>query len=919
MQGIQQFSALTSSPLRSLKDSSLAGDPPVDLRSSQKFVRRVVEEPSIHGRELADGDNATTDLTDDTLAEGLVKEAALPTTMDISVQQSCEAQNDLEGFVPSNLSMGGTEFPDSARNQQMDTPPAMQAVGFQDPFHEKAAISDLSLRRVLSDTISGVLMEDAMVTQCGHSFGINGLQRVMEMKICLTCGAPVPSESLIPNYALRAAVLAYKREGIRRKKDFLAQPESSEGKKTSRALAELDVSRPKGVQFPYVANDRVLIKGNKRTPERFVGREAIITTQCLNGWYLVRTLDNGESVRLQYRSLQKMGDKETQTELEAGHGNGQSSDRFCNVDGLKGQSITSVPTSLSADGKEGSPSNLNDKMVATSFPSGIAKGMRSESLSRTIRGRRRGSLMRVADTTGASWTSGRTSGQTSSNSSQELQGEQVKKMLELHNLQVHDKNAQEAGTMDDSADEDMRATKRIAAIGTNGDVIEGLALQTGCSVRERKTMGSKGGVEAEGCTAELKASKKLEAVSAGENVVFRGSHGARSQGKVPRIRPKHNALQAQSTFSTRSDFQEADPYKKVYMSGCRRRGGNAGDGHASMSLNQSASASLNVDTDHCSASPLEEQHQEAEVKASGELNRLQNAAFSCEMIKKGMLDLETKIPWSCMRDDWKMCQADWLRMLQESHTTKDVGKRLQELRKALLLEKAGNMSDEEWTEKLEAALELESGDAVDHLWERLQEDISKWMECKSKRDTKPSSNIKDEFLDLKKLENLFPHLCVGGLSGVGVITATSIAAAEAFADGEQDMEALLAVPMKLIREHSKQDLSAVRDAIEREKRHISAKVMHLDSDGNNKGDSKYEDTDIGLLIENPKQVPVSPAFLAVEAAPFTTMFSNNPSFIRSEGGCIDYAKAPLMDDEGNEEVVPMEETDGEETDLSDSD
>jgi hypothetical protein len=27
-------------------------------------------------------------------------------------------------------------------------------------------------------------------------------------------------------------------------------------------------------------------QGNKRTPERFVGREAVITTQCLNGWYL---------------------------------------------------------------------------------------------------------------------------------------------------------------------------------------------------------------------------------------------------------------------------------------------------------------------------------------------------------------------------------------------------------------------------------------------------------------------------------------------------------------------------------------------------------------------------------------------------------------------------------------------------------
>ncbi|KAH0879819.1 hypothetical protein HID58_067213 [Brassica napus] len=37
-----------------------------------------------------------------------------------------------------------------------------------------------------------------------------------------------------------------------------------------------------------------------------VGWEAVGTTQCLNGWYvLVKTLDNAESVKLRYRSLAK--------------------------------------------------------------------------------------------------------------------------------------------------------------------------------------------------------------------------------------------------------------------------------------------------------------------------------------------------------------------------------------------------------------------------------------------------------------------------------------------------------------------------------------------------------------------------------------------------------------------------------------
>lgn len=62
------------------------------------------------------------------------------------------------------------------------------------------------------------------------------------------------------------------------------------------------------MQYPFAVFDRVIIKGNKRTPERFVGRVAVVTAQCLNGWYVVKTLDNAESVKLQYRSLAKFTD-----------------------------------------------------------------------------------------------------------------------------------------------------------------------------------------------------------------------------------------------------------------------------------------------------------------------------------------------------------------------------------------------------------------------------------------------------------------------------------------------------------------------------------------------------------------------------------------------------------------------------------
>ncbi|WOL20729.1 U-box domain-containing protein 62-like isoform X1 [Canna indica] len=167
-----------------------------------------------------------------------------------------------------------------------------------------------TLRTQLSDPIMGTLMDDAMILPCGHSFGNSGIQHVYKMKACYTCSRPISEFSARPNFSLRAAVQAFRREdklhllkSSRRKRDKLEQEKSSHNDSVS-----MDFSRGKGVQFPFAVSDKVIIKGNKRTPQRFVGRVAVVTTQCLNGWYVVKTLDNAESVKLQYRSLEKFID-----------------------------------------------------------------------------------------------------------------------------------------------------------------------------------------------------------------------------------------------------------------------------------------------------------------------------------------------------------------------------------------------------------------------------------------------------------------------------------------------------------------------------------------------------------------------------------------------------------------------------------
>uniref|UniRef100_J3LU41 PUB 62/63 C-terminal domain-containing protein n=1 Tax=Oryza brachyantha TaxID=4533 RepID=J3LU41_ORYBR len=164
------------------------------------------------------------------------------------------------------------------------------------------------LRAHLSDPLTGVLMDDAMILSCGHSYGSNGMQHIYRMKACGKCGQPITEDSIRPNLALRLAVQAFKREeesakSLKRRRERLEQD-----KRGNDEPNPTEISRGKGVQFPFAVFDRVIIKGNKRTPERFVGRVAVVTAQCLNGWYVVKTLDNAESVKLQYRSLAKFTD-----------------------------------------------------------------------------------------------------------------------------------------------------------------------------------------------------------------------------------------------------------------------------------------------------------------------------------------------------------------------------------------------------------------------------------------------------------------------------------------------------------------------------------------------------------------------------------------------------------------------------------
>nr|CAD1842594.1 unnamed protein product [Ananas comosus var. bracteatus] len=221
----------------------------------------------------------------------------------------------------SPISAAGHVIPQSYQpisvSQFMDDLSAEEDVICNHPENTYEAQNNLirepSLRSVLSDPLSchGCLL--------WHSFGGHMLKQVIDKARCSLCHAEIEADSLIPNYALRAAAVAVKMEDDRRlfhnaalrkrRKEAGEQMDALKrlSKENGEVAADADSHRQlKGVQYPFAVSEKVLIKGNRRTPDKFVGREAVITSQCLNGWYLLKILDSGESVRLQYRSLQKL-------------------------------------------------------------------------------------------------------------------------------------------------------------------------------------------------------------------------------------------------------------------------------------------------------------------------------------------------------------------------------------------------------------------------------------------------------------------------------------------------------------------------------------------------------------------------------------------------------------------------------------
>ncbi|CAM6122157.1 unnamed protein product [Calypogeia fissa] len=807
------------------------------------------------------------------------------------------------------------------------------------PRKEKGPLGELSLRKVLSDPVTGTFLDDAMVAMCGHSFGSGSLQRVLETHSCMSCGASVPPKTLVPNFALRAAVLAYRHEdhvwqinsvkGTKRRREQFEMRESSEPKgassdPTGSAENTHSDSRSKGVQFPFVVGEKVIIKqGNKRTPERFFGMEAVITNQCLNGWYLVRTLVTGESVRLQYRCLQKLGEADSPLTSEPRLSAEQQVDSPCRpliTDSPRGDPICTNP---GEDLKYESPaSRQQNDNVTSANPSGTAESLKVHFSEAESNGTLKKSIVAAAGegcTTldGCKSTDSSQEGGMTRNNLQVADGlsNPVEKTAEpdstaRETLESCDQETIDAGSQKRSADFMKSIDTLHGGPGLNRDT--GAKVWVGTSMSYPEAAMSKNG---QGLTNTGSSDSPGASIDGDKlpQVVSSQANG----NEILRTRSKRSAVHLKSTPASGGFLQDSDPYRKVYTSGSRRR-------------STKEEPVIAVAQDHLPADSkpaLKETENNGKVfekppaKSSsvgglgtgkpGRDMKLRSANEILQIMRKDMLKLEERIPHNFLLRSWRVRRTKWKKQVQASHTVLELGELVRDFRYALLLTAAGGMSDEEWDMRISQI--IESGDIglLVPLWGRLCGDVHKWLESRPKG--LPSKDIK-LILTAEDLKQ-DPEGSGATVSSVQMTTAATLAAVDAVTEQDIDssIKALLASTMRLVQQQSRSELSEVREALEWEKRHLTARLAHLEQRLTN--------------------LPGTSELNGLEDSPIhLTRASRSPPAEKCASPPIDQIKegtaheTPLDSRQGYETEefesdtsLPAQEADGEATDMSDSD
>ncbi|KAL2634463.1 hypothetical protein R1flu_005942 [Riccia fluitans] len=678
--------------------------------------------------------------------------------------------------------------------------------------HSNLVRDGLCLRSALSDPITGAFLDDAMVAQCGHSFGSGSLQKVMETHVCITCGATTSPDLLFPNFALRTAVMAYKEEqeqmtitGLKRKREVPEQDEASEASKLER--------------------------GNKRTPERFVGREAVISTQCLNGWYLVKTLDTGESVRLQYRSLQKLGDTEIPSTSMRDYFlpeqrrdcSGSPTERVPTKAVAFGELESACPDGPPNTGngtldeqnvKESNPTkllgssitmedNLTPQYIANDLPSNQERNIGDHFIEEgpkvtEVSGHEDTDILRCDATV-----------------------DKAVSVPALENFKTDLPNG-------DSTFHKISGDDRMAEDGRPGEANFKLRVEEKTDLRLAHAS-----VGEETPPSEMLPTDPVQ--DANDQGCPTGSKDQESNVYSLRTSSRRTSRHLRNSLPARVCEKVLDPYRKVYGSGCRRgvvRGldldvANPDGGPGGTVVNDIGQGSASSSSEARRGGSLE----------SGEHGRETKVKSSCDifpLMRNEMLKLEKQIPRYYLTNSWRSNRREWRKAVKASFTVLELGSLVQEFRRALLLSAPGGMTDEEFQRHLAAINESRHVDLLVTVWEKLNVDLCRCLNSRPKISSTLDHSFWERLLnveakDLSELDLSGDDQSVSFNQMTVTITTSSCVVDECQQSADQNMKSLLSSTMMSLQKQSQMELQSFKEALEQEKRHIIAKLARLDN------------------------------------------------------------------------------------------
>ena len=225
-------------------------------------------------------------------------------------------------------------------------------------------------------------------------------------------------------------------------------------------------------------------------------------------------------------------------------------------------------------------------------------------------------------------------------------------------------------------------------------------------------------------------------------------------------------------------------------------------------------------------------------------------------MKQEVLQLEEAIPWTMVRKNWRNKRTSWRRQVKQTELVADFAVRLKELRLALLAEDHDFFGcGPSWRNHLEACAQGRgSAAALMSVWDELKITIRSWLSGASPGGGGGVSGGGGGFTSPP---GPAPSSASTGRAVVAMQAAVKSSTGNTTTTNLDDTDSLLQAPLESIMGHDGSSLHAVRQAIELERRVVSARLAAVQGGGGGEQTRSYfnsiaagwEDSDFDSGVE----------------------------------------------------------------------